>query len=214
MYAAAQTASYHPIARHAVAAERLPQARAHRITLLPADSEIYAQGERSGTLYHIAFGAVRIFRLLSDGRRQVVAFHLAGETFGFEAGRDRGFFAETTVETGLRTMEAGEYDACSPELMATALRGMARAQEHLLVVGRQSALEKLAVFLVDLMDRQGDPDQIDLPMTRNDIGDYLGMTIETVSRNLTKLRTGGILQLHSSRCVELLKPEHLRRLCQ
>ncbi len=215
MYATAQS-STHRSANPGLAglASRPAQSWPRRIELLAADTEIYAQGERSGTLYHIEFGAVRVYRLLADGRRQVVAFHLAGETFGFEADRSRSFFAETTVETGLRMMEPGDYDQCAPELMAAALRGMVRAQEHLLVVGRQSAVEKLAVFLLDLAKRQGDNDQIDLPMTRNDIGDYLGMTIETVSRNLSRLRDDGILRLRSSRCIEVLQPERLRKLCQ
>jgi CRP/FNR family nitrogen fixation transcriptional regulator len=213
MYASAQTTS-HQAVHHPAMAARAPHARPRRVALLPADTEVYAQGERSGTLYHIEFGAVRVFRLLADGRRQIVAFHLAGETFGLETDRSRGFFAETTVETALRTMEAGEYDACSPELMASALRGMVRAQKHLLVVGKQSAVEKLAVFLLDIAERQGDCDKIDLPMTRNDIGDYLGMTIETVSRNLSRLRALGVVRLVSNRCVELMRPEHLRKLCQ
>jgi CRP/FNR family nitrogen fixation transcriptional regulator len=96
--------------------------------------------------------------------------------------------------------------------MELALKEMIRAQQHLLVVGKQNALEKLAVFLVDLAERQGDLDLIDLPMTRTDIGDYLGMTIETVSRSLSKLRADGILRLRSSRSVEILKSERMRRL--
>ncbi len=93
--------------------------------------------------------------------------------------------------------------------MDLAPREMIRARQHLLVVGRQSALEKVAVFLVNLAERQGDLDVIDIPMTRTDIGDYLGMTIETVSRNLSNLRDDDILRLHSSRSIQILKPVHL-----
>ncbi|URK87771.1 helix-turn-helix domain-containing protein [Rhizobium sp. RCAM05350] len=98
--------------------------------------------------------------------------------------------------------------------MVLALGSMIRAQEHLLVVGRQSAVEKLAAFLVDIAERQGDLEQIDLPMTRVDIGEYLGMTIETVSRSFSRLRDEGILRLHNARTVEFIKPECLRRLCR
>ena len=188
--------------------------RPRPVAFHPADTEIYAQGEQAGALYRIEYGAVRIYRLLADGRRQVVAFHIAGETFGFEAWNLRSFFAESIVPTGLTTVDVegdGRYPA---DLMALALRSMVRAQEHLLVVGRQSALEKLAVFLVDLDDRQGGDGVIDLPMTRTDIGDYLGMTIETVSRSLSKLRDMGILRLRNTRCVELLKSDKLRLLCE
>lgn len=191
-------------------------ARAHArlkpLVFHPADTEIYAQGEEAGTIYRIEYGAVRIYRLLADGRRQVVAFHIGGETFGFEAWERRSFFAECIVPTGLTTVDVDGDGKFPPELMALALRGMVRAQEHLLVVGRQSALEKLAVFLVDLDERQGHEGRIDLPMTRTDIGDYLGMTIETVSRSLSKLRDMGVLRLKNTRTLEILKPETLRQL--
>lgn len=179
------------------------------VMLLTPDTEIYAQGEAPGTLYRIEFGAVRIYRLLADGRRQVVAFHIAGETFGFEGGRGRSFFAECIVSTGLTTVDVDRDGRYSIDLMELALKEMVRAQEHLLVVGKQCALEKLAVFLVDLADRQGDMECIDLPMTRADIGDYLGMTLETVSRNFSKLRLQGVLRLPSSRSIEILKPATL-----
>ncbi|NTA84524.1 helix-turn-helix domain-containing protein [Agrobacterium tumefaciens] len=186
--------------------------RPQRVTLHTAETEIYAQGDAPGTLYRIEFGAVRIYRLLADGRRQVVAFHIASETFGFEGGKSRSFFAECIVATGLTTVEVDRDGRYSAQLMELALKEMVRAQEHLLVVGRQCAVEKLAVFLTDLVDRQSGLDSIDLPMTRTDIGDYLGMTIETVSRNLSKLRAEGILRLKSSRCIEILMPERLHRL--
>jgi CRP/FNR family nitrogen fixation transcriptional regulator len=187
-------------------------ARVRPVTFHAPESEIYAQGEAAGTIYRIEYGAVRVFRLLADGRRQVVAFHIAGETFGFEAGNTHSFFAEAIVQTGLSTVELDHDGHYSPELMTIALRCMVRAQEHLLVVGKQSALEKLAVFLVDLADRQDSHGCIDLPMTRTDIGDYLGMTIETVSRSLSKLRDMGILRLKNTRCIEVLKPGKLRLL--
>ncbi len=94
--------------------------------------------------------------------------------------------------------------------MALALECMVRAQEHLLVVGKQSALEKVAVFLVDLFERQGANGTIDLPMTRTDIGDYLGLTIETVSRSFSKLRSMGVIRLKSARAVEVLNLTKLR----
>jgi CRP/FNR family nitrogen fixation transcriptional regulator len=186
--------------------------RPRPVTLHTPETEIYAQGDTPGTLYRIEFGAVRIYRLLADGRRQVVAFHIAGETFGFEGGKSRSFFAESIVATGLTTVDIDRDGRYSAQLMELALKEMVRAQEHLLVVGKQCALEKLAVFLTDLADRQGGLDCIDIPMTRTDIGDYLGMTIETVSRNLSKLRAEGVLRLQSSRSIEILKPERIRRL--
>ena len=124
----------------------------------------------------------------------------------------RSFFAESIVPTGLTTVAIEETGHGTPELMALALESMVRAQEHLLVVGKQNALEKVAVFLVDLFERQGANGTIDLPMTRTDIGDYLGMTIETVSRSFSKLRAMGIIRLESTRCVKVLNLTALRRM--
>jgi len=189
-------------------------ARPRPVAFYDAETEIYAQGSLAGALYRIEYGAVRIFRLLADGRRQVVAFHVAGETFGFEARAMHSFFAESIVPTGLTTVAIEETGHGTPELMALALESMVRAQEHLLVVGKQNALEKVAVFLVDLYERQGAEGTIDLPMTRTDIGDYLGLTIETVSRSFSKLRSMGVIRLKSARAVEVLSLTKLRMISE
>jgi CRP/FNR family nitrogen fixation transcriptional regulator len=114
------------------------------------------------------------------------------------------------VNTGLTSVERAAGGQLNDRLVGVALKAMVRAQEHLLVVGRQSSLEKIAVFLVDLADRQGGTDLIDLPMSRIDIGDYLGLTIETVSRTISKLRDMSIVKLHNARSIEIIKPEKLR----
>jgi CRP/FNR family nitrogen fixation transcriptional regulator len=213
MYVGTYSMGEQSTAGHGASAFPYPP-RPSQITLFQPDGEVYAQGDRSDAIYRVEFGAVRVYRLHADGRRQIVSFHLAGETFGLEAGRIRSFFAEVIVHTGLSKVRSISGESASPELMVLALGSMIRAQEHLLVVGRQSAVEKLAAFLVDIAERQGDLEHIDLPMTRVDIGEYLGMTIETVSRSFSRLRDEGILRLHNARTVEFIKPECLRRLCQ
>jgi CRP/FNR family transcriptional regulator, nitrogen fixation regulation protein len=187
--------------------------RANSVTTFNAGAEIYAPGDKAGTFYHVEFGAVRIHRLLSDGRRQVIAFHLAGETFGFEADRTHSFFAEAIAPTGLRAINRAANDQALPELLSLALRGMLRAQEHIMMIGRQTAVERIAGFLVDMAERQGGLEYFDIPMTRLDIADYLGLTIETVSRVFAKLRTAGLIKLRSIRCIEIKKHEALRSLC-
>jgi CRP/FNR family nitrogen fixation transcriptional regulator len=180
-------------------------------TFYPAGTEIYGQGETCGSLYKVEFGAVRIYRLLSDGRRQISAFHLSGEVFGFEADTIHHFFAEAICGTGIRTlrMTSSQGDRAI-ELLPMALRGLVRAQEHLLVLGRQNAIERIAAFLVEMCERQGGLRQVDLPMSRTDIGDYLGLTIETVSRVFSKLRQNGIVRLPSLRSVEIVNGQTLR----
>lgn len=184
------------------------------VSFFPAGSEIYAQGEKVCSHYQIEFGAVRVYRLLSDGRRQITAFHLAGESFGFEADHTHHFFSEAIVATGLRTYRPTTGVDISRELLPLALRGMVRAQEHLLVLGRQNAVERIAAFLLDMADRQGDLAQIELPMSRQDIGDYLGLTIETVSRVLSKLRDRKIITFHGLRTLEISRSEALRSMCE
>jgi CRP/FNR family transcriptional regulator, nitrogen fixation regulation protein len=178
-------------------------------TFSPAGSEIYGQGERAGTLYQVEFGCVRIHRLMADGRRQIAAFYLPGEVFGFEADRTHQFFAEAVGATGIRMTRMTPDVTTSPGFVPLALQSLAHAQRHLLVLGRQNATERVAAFLVDMADRQGDLDYIDLPMTRGDIADYLGLTIETVSRIFSKFRQRGVIGLRGSREIEILKRQTL-----
>jgi CRP/FNR family nitrogen fixation transcriptional regulator len=178
------------------------------ISFFSAGAEIYAQGEKAGAFYQVEFGAVRIYRLLADGRRQISAFHLAGETFGFEADTTHHFFAEAISATGVRVFRLAAADM-SRQLLPLALKGLTRAQEHLLVLGRQNAIERVAAFLVDMAERQGGLRQVELPMSRMDIGDYLGLTIETVSRVFTRLKDKGVIRLLNLRSIEIVKHDAL-----
>ncbi|AEH90456.1 helix-turn-helix domain-containing protein [Mesorhizobium opportunistum] len=183
----------------------LDGAMAQPVSFFPAGTEIYAQGEKAGPLYQVEFGAVRVYRLLADGRRQISAFHLAGETFGFEADATHHFFAEAIGATGIRVFRIASTADMSSQLLPLALKGLIRAQEHLLVLGRQNAIERVAAFLVDMAERQGGLRQIELPMSRLDIGDYLGLTIETVSRVFTRLKDKSVIRLLGLRSIEILK---------
>ena len=179
----------------------------------PAGAEIYAQGERCGSLYTVEFGAVRVYRLLADGRRQISAFHLAGEMFGFEIDATHHFFAEATCAAGIRvqrtTLLHGDHAGA---LLPMALQNLVRAQEHLLVLGRQNATERVAAFLLDMSERQGGLRRIELQMARADIGDYLGLSVETVSRVFSRLRRKGVIGLPNLRGVEIVKRQALRDL--
>ena len=180
------------------------------LSFYPPGAEIYGQGEKAGSLYQVEFGAVRIYRLLADGRRQISAFHLAGETFGFEADTTHHFFAEAINATGIRVFRFAAGADVSHQLLPLALKGLTRAQEHLLVLGRQNAIERVAAFLVDMAERQGGLRQVDLPMSRMDIGDYLGLTIETVSRVFTRLKDKGVIRPLNLRSIEILKQDVLQ----
>jgi len=192
----------------------LAQARAPQTTILAEGAEIYAQGDKAQTVYQVVFGAVRVFRLLADGRRQISSFHFPGEVFGFDSSANHRFFAEAICATGVRAFRLSSDVDMSRDLLPLALRGLAKAQEHQLVLGRQSASERLAAFLLDLADRQGGLEQFDLPMSRLDIADFLGLTIETVSRTLTRFKAKGIIGLPSLRRVIVRKWGQLQQLAE
>lgn len=206
-----------PPARPRTAARIAPPAFAasqpHQVLLYSPNAEIYGQGERVTALYQVEFGAVRVYRLLSDGRRQISAFHVAGDVFGFEADGHHHFFAEAICNSAIRIYRHPVGADVARDILPIALTALIRAQEHLLVIGRQSAAERVAAFLLDLFERQGGLPQVELSMSRTDIGDYLGLTIETVSRVFSKFREKGYIRLQGVRTVELIKPEALHALC-
>ena len=170
-----------------------------------ANAEIFAQGEKAGgAIYQVAFGVVRIYRLLADGRRQISAFHFAGEGFGLEPGERHEFSAEAITSAGVRILKPSNHGDFAHHLLPVALRSLARAQRHLLLLGRQNALEKVSAFLMDMAERQENSDHVDLPMQRSDIGDYLGLTLETVSRVFSKLKDAGVIKLTTARSIEII----------
>ncbi|WP_243373348.1 helix-turn-helix domain-containing protein [Microvirga solisilvae] len=170
------------------------------------DEEVFAEGDRAAYFYKVVSGAVRTFKLLSDGRRQIDAFHLPGDIFGLESGDEHRFSAEAL---GDATIIA--YRRCSLEVLATrdqafanqviasTMRALERAQDHMLLLGRKHALEKIATFLLVLSERLTEDGHVDLPMSRIDIADHLGLTIETVSRSLTQLERQGVIELPAHR---------------
>ena len=154
-----------------------------------ANETIYAQGDAAGALYLVEFGTVRICRMTADGRRQISGFCFAGEVFGFEPSSEHQSYAESVDGAGIRVLRPTSADGFGPGALMLALKSLSRTQELLVLRGRMSATEKMAAFLLDLFARQeADADGIiNLPMQRNDIADYLGLTFETVSRVLRVL---------------------------
>jgi CRP/FNR family nitrogen fixation transcriptional regulator len=181
------------------------------------NAEIYAEGESSGYVYKVISGVVRISKLLPDGRRQISAFHVPGEMFGFEADETHHASAEAVVPTKVVAFKWGgtlDTGRQSPgfvrELLNLAVRGLRHTQDHLLLLGRKNARERLAAFLLEMDARTGGKHLIDLAMPRHDIADYLGLTLETVSRMFSELKEMGVVRLESARRVHLLNPEKLK----
>jgi CRP/FNR family nitrogen fixation transcriptional regulator len=182
----------------------LERGEAGPITFYPTDSTIFAQGDEAGTVYLVEFGTVRVCRVTSDGRRQIVSFHFAGDVFGFEAGDERQCYAESVDGAGIRVVHTDASGVPAQRLLRLALDNFAKAQHHLLLLGRMSAVEKLAAFLLDLLDRQDSDTVVALQMQRCDVADYLGLTFETVSRVLRSLKDRGIIKVPSIDRVEIV----------
>lgn len=183
------------------------------------NSEVYGEGEPADTVYMVVSGAVRTYKLLSDGRRQIGDFHIEGEVFGLEAGVERQFTAEAIADSvvlvakrsALVGMAAHNADLAY-ELWVHTAGELQRAQDHLLLLGRKRAQERVATFLLDMAGRRKSEIFVDLPMSRQDIADYLGLTIETVSRAFSKFKAKGYIRLHGARSAEILRVDALRSL--
>src|SRR5215813_5998443 len=163
-------------------------------------AEIFGEGEPAEYVYQVAEGAVRSYKLLSDGRRQIGAFHLAGDIFGLENGGVHRFTAEAIVDTAVRLVKRvslahiAETDVIvARDLLNMTATNLRHAEDHMLLLGRKTSLERVAAFLLEMDRRLTDAGIMALPMCRRDIADYLGLTLETVSRALSVLHGKGVL---------------------
>jgi CRP/FNR family nitrogen fixation transcriptional regulator len=181
--------------------------------------EIYGEEEPAEYLYQVVTGAVRTYKVLQDGRRQIGAFHLLGDVFGLEAGEEHSFSAEAVTDCTLRVarrttivaMAARDSDLANDLWQRTA-EAFRRAQDHMLLLGRKNAEERVATFLLKMAARTSNGQTIELPMSRQDIADYLGLTIETVSRTLTLLENRAAIELPSSRRILVRSRSSLQQL--
>src|SRR5262245_13218457 len=179
--------------------------------LLAKGEELFAEGEEAEYFYKVVSGTVRTYKLLSDGRRQIDAFHLPGDIFGIEAGAEHRFSAEAVSDGTVVAYRRSaldrltrEHPAFGQQVMSSMIRNLERAQDHMLLLGRKTAQEKIATFLLDLAERLHEDDRVELPMLRSDIADHLGLTIETVSRTLAEFARKGLIKLAAgSRAVVL-----------
>lgn len=182
------------------------------------NAEIFGEGEPAEYVYKVVKGAVRTCKILSDGRRQIGGFCLPGDIFGLEIGKEHRFSAEAinavTVMVVRRSaiVSLAERDCdAARELWSFTGRELKRAQEHMLLLVT-SAQQRVASFLLEMAKRFAVTDAIELPMSRQDIADYLGLTIETVSRTMTQLVSEQAIGLPTSRRIVLRNARALRQL--
>ena len=178
---------------------------------LKADEAVYSEGEYAFAIYQVEAGAVRIYRLTSNGQRYILSFCGKGEWFGLEKGNVRTDFAEAVCETRLRLFRSNRDAVVPIDLLHIALTNLAKAQCKQLVITEQSALRRVAAFVQEMANLHPDEPEFDIMMSRSDIADYLGLTVETVARSFTKLREKRILCLTGKlqRVVRLVDREAL-----
>ena len=195
-------------------------ALAEHLTLNVGDTLIRAD-DPARHVFNITSGSVRVYRLLSDGRRQITGFLFAGDFLGLATGETYAFSAEAIEPVTACRFRKNEYRALIREtpaletaLLERATHELAAAQNQMLLLGRKTALERVATFLLEMPShdpaRPGPQGRVHLPMTRSEIADYLGLTIETVSRILTRLKTQGLIRLVSLTEIRIERPDALR----
>ena len=182
------------------------------------NSEIFGEREAAEYLYRVISGSVRSYKILSDGRRQVGGFYLPGDIFGLEFADEHTLSAEAVTDAKVLVIRRSAITALSDRDPAIARglfvltgRELKRTQDHVLLLVK-SAQERVASFLLEMASRGSSASSIELPMSRQDIADYLGLTIETVSRTLTHLENAAAIEVPTSRRIVLRDRAALSRL--
>ena len=183
------------------------------------NAEIFGEKEPADYAYRVISGSVRTYKILDDGRRQIGGFHLPGDIFGLlEFGDEHTFSADAITDTRVLvvkretlTVLAGRHPAIARELFALIGRELRRVQDRVLLLVK-SAQERVAGFLLEMAQRACAGNVVELPMSRQDIADYLGLTVETVSRTLTGLEGAAAIEVSTSRRIVLRNRSALKRL--
>ena len=226
-----------PLASHAtvamyppkVAMAGTPLARSHVSHLsermLDAREPLFREGDEARFLFEVIDGVLCNYKIFADGRRQVISFAFPGELVAFGHGSTYRFDCDALSRARVQVIPRASFLAAARErpelgerLLDVAASQVASMQEHSMLLGRKTAAEKIATFLAALADRtvhgEDEPIRLELPMTRADIADFLGLTVETVSRNITKLKVMRIVSLPSAGALTILDLERLRDLAE
>jgi CRP/FNR family transcriptional regulator, nitrogen fixation regulation protein len=207
---------------------RLPPASSHAfsssIDLMGAlmsftrNAEIYGENEPSDYVYKVVSGTVRTYKVLADGRRQIGSFYLPGDIFGLESGDEHTFSAEAVTDAKVLIIKRNALVALATrdndvaqQLWALTSGELRRVQDHVMLLIK-TAQERVVGFLLEMAKRMPSGNQVELSMSRQDIADYLGLTIETVSRTLTQLENSSAIELPTSRRIVLRNRAALGRL--
>ena len=180
------------------------------------------EGEPAPHVFNITTGSLRVYKLLPDGRRQITGFLFAGDFLGLAIGETYVFSAEAMEPSTVCRFRKGPFRALVTQsqplehmLLHRTSHELAAAQNQMLLLGRKTAIERMASFLLDLPGndpaRPSAPGHVRLPMKRGEIADYLGLTIETVSRVLTRMKVKGLISMPSRNELIVERPLRLRQ---
>jgi len=175
------------------------------------NDEIYAEGGSADVWYKVVSGTVRICKLLADGRRHIAEFCFSGDCFGIDTAGERRYSAEALDDAVVMRYQRRATEqlvdrnpALARKLRDTVLRELTAAHGRAFLLARMTAPERVAAFLLEMRERRDRTKFVDLPMSRNDIADYLGLTIETVCRTLSAFKRAGAIAIASPHRIELL----------
>lgn len=193
--------------------------------LVPPQGVLFYEGDEAGSLFEVVRGVIRLCRLLPDGRRSITGFAFPGSILGLSVGGNYAYTAEAITPCEIRRCTRGAVtrllDTRSDfrhRLLSIVSDELCAAQDQMVLLGRKSAPERIVSFLLWIAGKSqgddGDGKRIDLPMSRTDIADYLGLTTETVSRELTKLKQAGLIAMPTPQHIELLRREALDEIAE
>jgi len=183
------------------------------------------EGDKSDDVYNIISGDLSISRLSSDGRRQILGFLGSGDFLGLTLKDSYRFSAEALTDVRLCRFDRASLESLTDRFpgMARQLRRMGSAAldsmlDHVFSLGRKTASERICTFLVALSHKQGSCQmpsrEIRLSMSRSDIADYLGLTIETVSRSLSRLKSSGVIEIERAQTLHIIDAERLEAMAE
>ena len=189
---------------------------------LAAGQHLFSEGDEADGVYEVVSGIVRLHKLLPDGRRQVIGFIGAGQLLGFSGDDDYAYTAEALTSVTLQRYGRASFERLLDEIPGLARRllkaasaELLAAQDQMLLLGRKSATERIGSFLLAMAALQGASGrsrEVQIPMSRSDIADYLGLTVETVSRTLAKLKHDGAIGLPVPNRVTVLDYDQIESL--
>jgi len=194
-----------------------------KIKLAPGET-LLDEAEPAVDLFSVTEGCIKLFKLLADGRRQITGFLFEGDFLGLASGNTYAYSAEAVTAARLCRFNRKAFKQLllnHPEmehaLLERTSNELAQAQEQMVLLGRKTAKERIASFLIQLRNRhlpKGQDGVVTVPMSRSDIADYLGLTTETVSRTLTRLKNEGAIEVIGSGQIRLLRPDDLTEIAE